>query len=191
MKFTDENIALSIKKAVNALQQGGVIAYPTEAVYGLGCDPFNHDAVARILTIKNRSIKKGFILIASEWMQVQRFVETIDPKALARVFATWPGPITWVFPANHHAPAWVTGEHKTVAVRVTNHPIANALCQRYGRPIISTSANIEGAPPIRNKHALEMLLGNKIDVIVLGNVGESHHPSQIRDAITGETIRLG
>ena len=94
----DRNKTQDLLDAVKCLRQGGVIAYPTEAVYGLGCDPDSIDAVARILQIKNRSIKKGFIIIASDWNQLESFVEPIDPQALARVFATWPGAVTWAFP---------------------------------------------------------------------------------------------
>ncbi len=185
----DDTLIQSVNNAIASLRHGGIIAYPTEAVYGLGCDPFNRQAIERLLKIKNRSPKKGFILIASEWKHVQRLVEPIDPKALARVFATWPGPVTWVFPASPEVPAWVRGEHTTVAVRITAHPIAKALCQRYARPIVSTSANTEGQPPMRDERMIRMVFGNTIDAIVAGSVGPSHRPSEIRDAITGEVLR--
>ena len=179
----------TLDPAITALRQGGVIAYPTEAVYGLGCDPYNVDAITRILLLKQRSIKKGFIVIASEWDQLASWVEPIAPPALARVFASWPGPVTWVFPATPEVPLWVRGQHTTVAVRVTDHPIAKALCHQFGKPIISTSANIEGHPPIRDAALVKMAFGNKVDVIVSGQVGNSHQPTQIRDAITGKIVR--
>ena len=180
----------SINDAVKCLRQGGVIAYPTEAVYGLGCDPFNHDSVAQLLTIKKRSIKKGFILIASEWKQVELLIEPIDPKALARVFDTWPGSFTWTFPASKEAPHWITGQHSTIAIRISAHPIAKLLCQRFAGPLISTSANQEGEPPIRDVKILHMVFGNKIDKILEGPLGLTHRPTSIREAITGEIVRL-
>ena len=180
-----------LNDAISCLQKGGVIAYPTEAVYGLGCDPFNIDAVARILQIKRRGIKKGFILLASEWEQLEPFVESIDPPALARVFSTWPGPVTWVFPATPDTPLWIRGGHTSIAARITDHPIAKSLCDLFDGPIISTSANRTGYPPVRNEKTLRLTLGNEVDVIVPGEVGTLHQPTEIRDAITGEVLRPG
>jgi len=178
-----------LNEAITHLRVGGVIAYPTESVYGFGCDPFNPDAVTRILLLKRRSIKKGFIVIASDWEQLEPFVEPIDPQALAHVFASWPGAITWAFPATPDVPIWVRGQHTSVAVRITNHPIAKSICERFGKPIISTSANIEGHPPVCNAKMLDMTFGEKVDFIVDGKVGDSHRPTEIRDAITGEVLR--
>lgn len=181
----------SIKQTVEALQQGKVIAYPTEAVYGLGCDPFNPHAVIQILTLKNRSIKKGFILIASEWKQVEALTQPLDPKTLAHVFSTWPGPVTWLFPATTEVPYWVKGDHNTVAIRVTAHPLARLLCRHFGGAIISTSANLEGQPPTQDLKMLRIIFGNKIDGILEGALGTSKRPSEIRDAISGEILRVG
>ena len=179
-----------INKAIAVLRQGRVIAYPTEAVYGLGCDPFNPYAVAQILNLKNRSIKKGFILIASEWKQVEILIQPLDPKALVRVFSTWPDePITWLFPATTKVPYWVRGDHTTVAIRVTAHPLARLLCCHFGGPIVSTSANLERQSPIQNIRMLKMTFGNKIDVILEGTLGVSKRPTEIRDAITGKILR--
>lgn len=180
-----------LDEAVICLHKGGVVAYPTEAVYGLGCDPFNVDGITRLLQIKHRSISKGFILIASAWEQLEHFVEPIDPQALAHVFSTWPGPFTWAFPASKEVPSWIRGDHTTIAVRVTNHPIASALCERFDGAIVSTSANVEGHPPMRDEKMLEMALGDEIDKILPGKVGGAMRPTEIRNAITGEVIRAG
>jgi L-threonylcarbamoyladenylate synthase len=185
----DSNTLLKIETAARTLQKGGIIAYPTEAVYGLGCDPFNVDAVAHLLQLKQRSIKKGFILIAANWQQVTHLVEPIDPKALARVFTTWPGPVTWVFPATVEVPFWVRGDHKSIAIRISAHPIVHALCEQFGKPIISTSANLTGSPSIRDEKTIQMVFGDKIDFIVSGQVGPAQRPTTIRDAISGETLR--
>lgn len=183
----------SINEAIKVLRHGRVIAYPAETVYGLGCDPFNPYSVAQILSLKNRSIKKGFILIASEWKQVETLIKPLDLKTLSRVFSTWlEKPVTWLFPATAKVPYWVRGDHTTIAVRVTNHPLARLLCRHFGRPIISTSANLEGHPPIQDIKILRMIFGNKIDIILKGStLASSKQPTEIRNAITGEILRAG
>ncbi|OGT47498.1 MAG: threonylcarbamoyl-AMP synthase [Gammaproteobacteria bacterium RIFCSPHIGHO2_12_FULL_41_15] len=181
----------SITEAIACLNRGGIIAYPTEAVYGLGCDPLSVEAVTRILQLKHRSIKKGFILIGASWEQLQSLVEPINPRALVQVLASWPGPMTWIFPASPEVPRWIRGDHTTVAIRVTDHPIAKRLCEGFGKPIISTSANVEGYPPLRDARMLHMTFGKAIDQIVEGPVGKSHRPTEMRDAVSGEVIRAG
>jgi L-threonylcarbamoyladenylate synthase len=187
VEFNKEIIA-----AAEIISRGGVIAYPTEAVYGLGCDPFNPEAIARLLHIKNRSADKGLILIAAEWKQVEYLIKPINPKLLARILATWPGPTTWIFPADEQVvPSWVRGKNTSIAIRVIDHPEASALCHAFNGPIISTSANLEGFPPIRDRRTLEMTFAENIDFILPGSVGNRINPSEIRDAISGEIIRPG
>ena len=179
-----------ITKAVNALHQGGVIAYPTEAVYGLGCDPFNADAITKILQLKHRSINKGFILIAESWEQVESLVEPIEPRALYSVLETWPGPMTWVFPAKPNViPEWLRGKNKGIAIRVSNHPIVRALCHAFANPIVSTSANVNGQPPIRDARTVKMTFGDQLSVIIEGELGKRTRPTTIKNAVTGEIIR--
>src|SRR3990167_7927244 len=144
---------------------------------------------AQILQLKQRAITKGFILIASSWEQVGSLVQPIGPKSLSRVFASWPGPVTWVFPSQPHVPHWIHGKHSSIAIRITDHPIAAKLCTLFAGPIISTSANIEGFPPIRDRRTLELTFNNKIDFIVPGALGSNINPTQIRDAISGEILR--
>jgi len=178
-----------IDVAAQYLKQGKVIAYPTEAVYGLGCDPDNVDAVSRILQIKHRALDKGFILIGASWEQIEPLVTYIQPELLTRVFATWPGPITWLFPASTQVPFWIRGNHNSVAVRVTAHPIAKALCERFGGPIISTSCNKSGDPAARDVRGIQFTLSDTVDCVVEGPLGGRLRPSEIRDALTGEIIR--
>lgn len=186
-----DNYSPLIHKAVKALRQGRVIAYPTESVYGLGCDPFNPYAVTQILTLKNRQIKKGFILIASEWKQVATLIKPLDPKILAQVFRTWPGPVTWVFPATADVPYWLRGDRATIAIRVTAHQIARLLCLHFGGPIVSTSANLARQPPVRDIKMLRIIFGKRIDVILKATLGTSKRPTEIRDVITAEVLRAG
>lgn len=178
-----------IASALNALNKGGVIAYPTEAVYGFGCDPFNADAVGRLLQLKSRSVEKGLILVASDWRQIESLAEPIPPRALAQVLATWPGPVTWVFPARPEAPIWIRGRHSGVALRVSNHPVIQELCRAYGGPIVSTSANREGELPLRDYRTVKMVFGKQVDFIVPGKTGGLANPTTIRDAVTGDIIR--
>ncbi len=184
-----------IKQAEKCLREGKVIGYPTGTVFGLGCDPFNPEAVSQILQIKQRSIDKGFILIASEWEQIQPLIESIAPPLLAHVLSTWPGPITWVFPASHEVPHWIRGDHSTIALRVSDHPIVRMLCDEFGDPIVSTSANIEGQPPINDYRTMQMNFADKLCTILPGKISptdsKSPKPTEIRDAVTGEVIRPG
>ena len=181
----------NIKTAVRSLRQGKVIAYPTEAVYGLGCDPFNIDAVSQVLRIKGRTFEKGFILVAANWDQVEHLVEPIEPAALARVFATWPGPNTWLFPANDNVPHWIRGRFANVAIRISDHPIIQALCETFAGPIISTSANKMGYPPTRDYRTTLMTFGDQVDFIVKGETGKRLRETTITNAVTGEIIREG
>lgn len=178
-----------ITLAVEYLKQGKVIAHPTEAVFGLACDPENIDAVSRILQIKHRALDKGFILIASSWDQVEPLVVSLQPQLLTRVFATWPGPITWLFPASEKVPFWIRGNHHSVAVRVTAHPIAKALCEQFGSPLISTSCNKSGDPPARDIRSIQLTLSSTVDYVIDGPLGGRMRPTEIRDALTGEVIR--
>ncbi|QLH42100.1 MAG: threonylcarbamoyl-AMP synthase [Coxiellaceae bacterium] len=181
-------IQTEINKAVSIVLKGGVIAYPTEAVYGLGCDPFNQSAVERLLKLKNRAVDKGLILIAAAWELLEELVLPIDPERLALVQASWPGPYTWIFPASK-TPSWIRGKHSSVAVRVTAHPIAKVLSQQFGKPLVSTSANREGDAPARDAAMVATLFGRDVDYIVPGPVGHLANPTVIRDAITGEVVR--
>ena len=165
------------------------IAYPTEAVYGLGCDPFNEKSVLRLLEFKKRSVDKGLILIAASWEQIKNLSAPVDKKLLAKALATWPGPVTWLFPAAKTVPPWIHGKYKTVALRITAHPLAKALCATYGGPIVSTSANLEGDKATTTYTATKKQFAQKIDFIVPGEVGGLPKPTIICDVLSGEIIR--
>ncbi|MGH6977933.1 MAG: Sua5/YciO/YrdC/YwlC family protein, partial [Brevundimonas sp.] len=142
---------LSPAEAAIALHAGGVIAYPTEAVWGLGCDPFDEAAVLRLLAIKQRPVDKGLILIAASVTQLDGLADW-DALPDARrddVLASWPGPHTWIMPATARVPRWITGVHDGVAMRVSAHPVVIALCDAFGGVLVSTSANPAAAPPPR------------------------------------------
>lgn len=177
--------------AVRALRDGGVIAYPTEAVWGLGCDPFNESAVLRLLRIKQRPVEKGLILIAGTVVQLDGLIDW-NPLPLERreaVLASWPGPHTWVVPATTRVPRTVTGDHDSVAVRVSAHPQVIALCEAFGGVLVSTSANMAGQPAVTNRDDLDPTLLTQITATLSGEVGGRSTPSTIRDACSGAILR--
>jgi len=183
---------LSSDESVAVLKQGGVIAYPTEAVWGLGCDPFNATAVMRLLAIKQREVTKGLILVAGERAQFDGLLDwnALPADRLAAVEASWPGPNTWIVPATARVPRWVTGTHAGVAVRVSAHPIVAALCNAFGGPLISTSANRAGEPPAFDCGQLDPALLALLDGVCEGETAGLAAPTPIRDALTGAVLRL-
>lgn len=179
-----------LRRAREIIWGGGVLAYPTEAVFGLGCDPLNARAVARILAIKRRDGGKGFILIAADIAQLEPFMQ-LTARMRAELCKTWPGPITWVVPAAPGVPDWLTGGRDTLAVRVTAHPVARALCEASALALVSTSANLSGHAPLRSGMAVRRLLGAQLDCIVPGAIGGLKKPTEIRNASTGKVLRAG
>ncbi len=169
-----------MNKVVKILREGGIILYPTEGVFGLGCDPLNETAVIRILKLKKRSVNKGLILIAASWYQAQKFVKVDILKNYPSVNSA-KEVTTWVFPASKLVPKWITGRFNTVAIRVTKHPVAKKICQQFGGVIVSTSANVASypAPTTRRKIAAEISAG--VDMIVPGLLGRLGKPTKIRD----------
>ena len=178
-----------IRQAAAWLREGGVIAYPTEAVYGLGCDPDNPEAIQRLLRIKQREPSKGLILIAADFSQLAPYLDELDEAKQQQVFASWPGPFTWLWPAKASVSKWLRGEHDTLAVRVTAHPVASQLCRAFGKALVSTSANRSGMPPVTTAGEVTETLADNIDFIVGGEVGAEQTPTQIRDARSGKVIR--
>jgi L-threonylcarbamoyladenylate synthase len=184
-------VQLSPSEAATAMHAGGVIAYPTEAVWGLGCDPFDETAVLRLLAIKQRPVDKGLILVAAALGQ---FDGLADWEALPRarrdeVFASWPGPHTWIVPATARVPRWITGAHDGVAMRVSAHPVVVALCNAFDGVLVSTSANPAGAPAPHSLAALDGSLLAALDGCVAGETGGAARPTPIRDARTGAELR--
>lgn len=178
-----------IRLAVKALHLGGVIAYPTEAVWGLGCDPFNGDAVARILSLKQRPVNKGLILVAATMSQLQPLLDSLTSAQIDLLASSWPGPHTWLIPHRGLVPQYISGHFDTVAVRVSAHPVVQALCQKFGGPIVSTSANPQGKKPARNRLTVQRYFCGQTLFTLPGRVGEATSPSQIRDLQTGAVVR--
>ena len=184
--------ATTIALATRCLQDGGVIAYPTEAVWGLGCDPRNEAAVLRLLALKQREVDKGLILIAASEAQLASYADfdALDPVQRAAVRANWPGPHTWIVPASTQAPPWITGEQTGIAVRVSAHPTVIALCQAFGGALVSTSANRAGEPPPSDRSMLDPAVVAGVDAVTVGETGGLLRPTMIRDARNGNMLRL-
>lgn len=178
--------------AVAVLRRGGVVACPTESVWGLSCDPFDESAVERLLQIKRRPVDKGLILVAADRGQFDGLLDwdALPQDCRETVLASWPGPHTWIVPASEKLPRWITGAHDGVAVRVTAHETMAALCRAFGGPLVSTSANPTGAPPPRALAELDPVLHAALDAVLDGRTGNLPRPTAIRDALTGKPLRL-
>lgn len=180
-----------IDHAARVIRAGGIVAYPTEAVFGLGCLPHDRDAVLRLLAIKQRRLEKGLVLIAASFEDLAPLVELPEAPMRSSILASWPGPVTWVLPARRTAPWWITGRRNTLAVRVTAHPLARSLCAGVAGPLVSTSANVSRRPPHRRLLQLRRDLGALVDYVLPGPLGDSARPTAIRDGRTGRTLRAG
>ncbi|MBA4502936.1 L-threonylcarbamoyladenylate synthase [Marinobacterium marinum] len=179
-----------LKEAVRCIKGGGIIAYPTEAVWGLGCDPYNRQAVQRLLDLKRRPEHKGLILVAADEAQIAPLLAPLSRKQRQCLSETWPGPNTWLLPDPQGLiPHWVKGCHSQVAVRISAHPLVQALCRAYGGPLISTSANRSTSDPARSKLKVSAYFGSSLDFILPGELGGSDKPSVIRNIIDMKTIR--
>ncbi|MFD2165825.1 L-threonylcarbamoyladenylate synthase [Thalassotalea euphylliae] len=175
-----------------AYTEGGVIAYPTEAVFGLGCDPDNEQAVQKILDIKQRPIEKGLILLAANYSQLLPYIDDLKIPQDKRfsVLSRWPDGITQVLPCTPTTPKWLTGQFDTLAVRVTSQPDVVALCNELGKPIVSTSANLTGEPPAKTWQEVEQYLSQQVDFVIKGQTLGFDQPSKIIDGLTGEVFRI-
>ncbi|WP_299203094.1 Sua5/YciO/YrdC/YwlC family protein [uncultured Amphritea sp.] len=179
-----------IRQAARAMHQGGVIAYPTEAVWGLGCDPFNETAVYRLLAIKRRPVHKGLILVAASVQQVKPLLDNLAPDDRARVVASWPGPVTWILPdPDNLIPYWIKGNHDSVAVRVSDHYQVKNLCEAFGSMIVSTSANYSDKDAARDKLKVAIHFGDKVDAIVPGELGALSRPTKIYRLDSDQPVR--
>lgn len=171
------------------LEEGGIIAYPTEGVWGLGCLPENEAAVTRILTLKKRPVAKGLILVASDIGQLGVYLEGLTSEQKVKLNARWPGPTTFLVPDNGSAPPWIRGRHPTLALRVSAHPVVCALCEELGQALVSTSANPASHPPAMSLLQVRRYFGDKIDALVPGDLGDAQGPTEIIDLQTLDQLR--
>ena len=173
-----------LDEALVDLKQGKVIAYPSEGVWGLGCDPVNEEAVYRLLKLKNRPVSKGLILVGSKLEQMKPYININKYKA--KLITKWPGPHTWIVPTRT-TPLWIRGNYDSVAVRVSNHPIIIEICNKFGGVMVSTSANMKGKKPVTTQQEVEELFEGLS--IVEGCLGTLNSPTPIQDIQTDKWIR--
>lgn len=183
--------AAEIAAAAGALRRGGVVAYPTESVYGLGCDPADAGALARILRLKNRAPEKGLILVAAAAGQLRPYADETRFNRRCRELAAryWPGPVTIVLPARAGLPDLLTGGRDSIACRVSAHPVVRALCAAFGGALVSTSLNVSGEPPAGEYGQAAARFGGAVDLTVRGPTDGRNSPSVIVDGLTGRVLR--
>nr|WP_275661036.1 L-threonylcarbamoyladenylate synthase [Vibrio brasiliensis] len=179
--------------ALSALRNGEVIAYPTEGVFGVGCDPDSPQAIEKLLKLKQRPIEKGLILIAASYQQLLPYIDEsqLSAEQLQQVQKSWPGPVTWVMPCSEKVSDWVSGQYDTIAVRVSDHPLVQKMCNAFGKPLTSTSANLSGQPPCMTTEEVYQQLGSQLVAVLEGQTGGREKPSEIRDAKTSQVLRQG
>lgn len=174
-----------LRHAARILADGGLVAHPTEGVWGIACDPQQPQAVSTLLRAKRRAPAKGLILVAAE---PEALAAHIDGDLPAEALADWPGPVTWLLPAASATPRWLTGDHDTIAVRVTANATARALCAAFGGALVSTSANRAGHPAARNGWQARAALGGHVSLYLSGDLDRPGVPSRIRD-MNGKILR--
>ncbi len=181
-------IVISTRRLAAHLKRGGLIAYPTESCYGLGCDPHNRNAVLRLLKLKQRPQRKGLILIASHYHQVARYLQPLTLAEQDRLRHDGAQAVTYLLPTRHSTPRWLRGAHDTLAVRLTAHPFARQLCRSASSALVSTSANRSGQRPAKTYAECQRLFGKKVWVL-RGRVGKRKQPSTIQAWSDGKIIR--
>lgn len=190
---TEPTSAQSMEQAVDVIACGGVVAYPTEYCFGLGCDPRNTQALAKVLRIKRRERSMGMILIAGNVVQLSPFLHpelfASESHLLDEAQGTWPGPVSWLLPAHRDVHPLVRGNHEKLAVRVTAHHLAARLCLAARMALVSTSANHHGQQPARSADQVKLMFGDAVDYVLPGRVGYAAGPSELREAGTGRVLR--
>jgi len=182
---------VSKTRAIEVYNHGGIIAYPTEAVFGIGCDPDNEQALQRLLTVKNRSADKGLILLAGNYSQLLPYIDEsqIPQEMLTNMLSKWPDGISQIVPKNKNISPLLSGKFNTIAIRVTSQPDVVDLCKQTNKPIVSTSANLSGQEPAKTWQTLAPELVKELDFVIKGRTLGHNSPSQIIYALTGEVVR--
>lgn len=177
-----------LERISRTLKHGGVIAYPTESVYGLGCDPYNQKSLQRILDIKGRSPDKGLIILVSKIEQALPFIAVPDVDQLAKFNSREPRATTWLMPIKTGLSRLLCGNHQKLAVRLTSHPIPKAICDYTGQALVSTSCNLQGKTEMKTTSEVRSRMGLKVEQVIAGQCG-MQKPSRIVDLLSGQVIR--
>lgn len=178
----------AIRRAAQLVHQGGVIAYPTETVYGLGCDPLCFEAVQYLCRLKNRELSKGLILLGNDIQLFSNYIVPLNEADLARISQTGET-ISWIVAAGESTPDWLTGGRDTLVIRITDHPVVSKLCNRLGHPLVSSSANPGGHKPALNTLQVHRYFHNRVDAILSSTHKSSGRPSTIRQLDNNRLLR--
>ena len=176
-----------IDRATETLLRGGIIAYPTEGVFGLGCLADDAGAIRRLLRLKRRDPAKGLILVASSNAQLEGWMTL--PRGQLLPDADRAEPVTWIVPPGNKVTTLLRGNNSGIAVRLTANPIARSICDAVDAPLVSTSANLSGRPVARNRFVLRRQFLSLVDYLVPGDCGPASGPSEIRHLLTGQVLR--
>ena len=178
----------AIQHAAHQIRHGGVIVYPTETVYGLGCDPMNFEAVSAINHLKRREAGKGLILLGHTLALFEHYIEDLSLSAQKEI-SQMEKPTSWIVNAKESLPEWLTNKQRTVAIRITDHPVVTELCQQLHHPIISTSANPSGKKPCHNALQAHKYFHDKVDAILIDDHSLSGQTSTIKRLDNLSTVR--
>lgn len=178
----------ALNRFVHAVSRGAVFGYPTDTVWGFGCHPLIASSVSRILQIKNRSPDKGLILLSSRIEYCSTYLD-VETDQLAALASPTNQPTTWLATASALCPPWIRGIYPTVAIRITSHPLVQAICDGLQAPVVSTSANRGGKATARNSIQMRKQFGSELDYIVTGFPTGSLQPSEIRSLANGTILR--
>ena len=178
----------ALNRLAQAISSGAVIGYPTDTIWGFGCDPLNYASVARILQIKNRGADKGLILLSSSLEYCLPYID-IEPGDRDLLLAPVTRPTTWLVNASGHCPWWIRGRFPTVAIRICEHPLLRELCGRTESPLVSTSANRAGRATVRNSLQMRRQFADELDCIVTGFATGGASASEIKSLASGKTLR--
>ena len=191
MRLTDAAAPGQAAQLAAVLEQGGVIAYPTESVFGLGCAPDSDDALGRLLALKGRPSSKGMLVVCGDFREAEPYLDMgrVSPEDMSFARECWQGFCTLLFPAGRKVSPLLRGEHDTLGVRICSHPLVRELCGVFGRPLVSTSANLAGCPPCRTASEVRGIFGSRLDAVAEGATLGLASPSPIIDLRSRRILR--
>ena len=178
-----------LEEAATLIRAGGIVAVPTDTLYGLAADPFSAAVVERVFAVKGRSSERALPLIAADIEQIEKWLSPIPPAGRRLAAVYWPGPLTLLVARPAALPAAVTGGLEHVGVRVPAHAVARELCRACGRPLTATSANPSGAPASADPGEVARTLGEGIGLLLDAGPTRGGPPSTIVD-VSGREVRL-
>ena len=180
----------AIKRLSKAVEKAAVIAYPTDTIWGFGCHPLCASAAIRIMNIKQRGLEKGLILLSPELDYCKPYIsDDLSSQQIELLQESSSHPVTWLVPASPSCPVWLTGQHATIAIRLTSHPFIVSLCSAMQAPIVSTSANRHGKPSVRNAQQARRQFANELDHIITGFNTGTGSASEIKSLRSGLVFR--